>query len=1389
MQALLRLLMAAWLLFILVWGTLHGWIVPRIDEFLPQIEAQASRVLGRSVRIGSASAETIGWHPTFEFRDVRIHDERGEVALQLGRVQASISPVSIWTLSFEQLVVDAPMLEVRKRLDNTFEIAGMAWGASPSGDDDGAGADWLFSQSEFAIRGGTVRYRDDRRADAELEISQVQLVLRNRGLRHAVRLDGSLPQALGGAFTARGVFRQPMLSARDGDWRNWDGQVHVSSEALDLAALDGFVGLGQGQLASGRGALRAWLDVVRGEITGGVLDVAMAGVDLRIPGAADAMALRQVQTRLQLRELAAGFEMSTVGLAFETRSGVRWPGGDVFLSVQRGEGRVPGRGELRTEAMDLAALAQIASALPLPTPLYQRLAVLQPRGRVTSFVLHWDGNIEHPHAYRAKGQVQKLALESQPATPTPEFEHPWGVPGVRGLDADFEFTQAAGRAQLTIKDGAVDLPGVFEESTLPLQELTGQLSWTLDGDRIQVSMPNLRFANADAQGQAQLSWRTADPKTSPSNQLWPGIIDLSGTLSRGQGTRVHRYLPQVVPPFTRQYVREAVTAGEITSAQFVVRGDIWEFPFRRAGSGDFRIAAQVRNATYAYVPASLTRDPDLPWPTLTQVNGELVIDRVSLQVNQAGGRLEQTPTLAFSKADARIADLRAPVVAVGVELRGPAADMLTAVRHSPITELMNRALDDTVANGPAELQLRLQLPLAQLDRSRVQATLNLPGNDLRITPDSPVLLRSRGQVAITETGFSLSNASARLYGGDARIEGGNRSTLGAAPWAAAAPSDAALVFRAQGQASAEGLRGAAELGFLARLAASAQGAAAYEALLAIRPNGLDVNVQSDLRGLALDLPAPLGKPADSAVPLRYDNRVLAPGRDQLDIELADIGSIQFERDTRGALPQVQRGSIALGLAPGETVLTPARGVAANVRLGLLDIDAWEAALSRASGANLGQVAVAGDNLRAATSANNAPDPTRETQRAAQSYLPTALAVRAGELVVGGRRLHDVVVGGAREGLLWRANVDARELNGYVEFRQGAAAGAGGGTNTPEAAGRLYARLARLTVDPGNDAAVESLLDEEPRNVPALDIVVENFLLRGRPMGRLAVDAMNVGGERGAQVREWRLNRLALAAPDSVFTANGRWAAAPGQSRRRTSLDFRLDIGDGGQLLTRFGMPDVVKGAKGAMVGQITWDGSPLGLDLSTLNGQFNVDLAQGQFLKADPGIAKLLGVLSLQSLPRRLALDFRDVFSEGFVFDFVRGDARIEQGIASTNNLQMKGVNAAVLMEGQADIARETQMLKVVVIPEINAGTASLVATVINPAIGLGTFLAQMFLRRPLIEAATQEFRIDGTWSDPRITRVARSAPSGEAPPAEPAAPAAGASAPGAPGGSAPKTP
>jgi uncharacterized protein YhdP len=208
-----------------------------------------------------------------------------------------------------------------------------------------------------------------------------------------------------------------------------------------------------------------------------------------------------------------------------------------------------------------------------------------------------------------------------------------------------------------------------------------------------------------------------------------------------------------------------------------------------------------------------------------------------------------------------------------------------------------------------------------------------------------------------------------------------------------------------------------------------------------------------------------------------------------------------------------------------------------------------------------------------------------------------------------------------------------------------------------------------------------------------------------------------------------------------------------------ALDFQVDLADSGALLERMGYGKILRGGKGRLQGQLGWAGSPFSPDLPSLDGQMSMALETGQVLKVDAGAARLLGVLTLQSLPRRLLLDFRDLYQEGFAFDNIGGELRLSDGVAHINNLRMRGVQATVLMEGQADLERETQDLRVFVVPEINAGTASLAYAAINPAIGLGTFLAQWLLRRPLIAASTREFHVTGSWDDPKVERVERKPP------------------------------
>ena len=787
--------------------------------------------------------------------------------------------------------------------------------------------------------------------------------------------------------------------------------------------------------------------------------------------------------------------------------------------------------------------------------------------------------------------------------------------------------------------------------------------------------------------------------------------------------------------------------------KFRVKGPVDKLPFIDPAAGEFKVTAKVKNGSFSYVPRSIQPRDSKAWPALADMQGELTFNRASMEIESVTAKVAGLPGLKL-KGKARIANLmHAATVEVDANIQGPLTEALGFVNASPISVMTSEVLAQASGTGAGDYGFQLVLPLLALESTKVKGTISLPGNDVQFTPSTPLLSRLKGVATFTEAGFNVASAQARLLGGDIRFEGGTRVP---ARGAIGVDAESIVAFKAQGSVTAEGARQAKDIGFASRLAQNASGATTYAATLAFRRNMTEVTVTSNLQGMALSLPAPLGKTAEAALPLRFENSLLRdsllPGQklqDQLALSLGSGVSVIFVRDVSGAEPRVIRGGISVGLEQGEVVPVPDNGVAANINLATVDLDAWGKVFTNA----VGQLAVA-----AAPSARQAGPAPNIFAGAALSYLPTRMAIRTKELRVEGRKLNNVVVGGSRDGLDWRANIDAAELNGYVEFRQ---PGSGG-------AGRLFARLSRLSLGQSNASDVENMLDDQPASIPALDIVVEDMELRGKKLGRVEIEAINRGAEavgRDGGVREWRLNKFNVILPEAVLTATGNWVAVnalatagPLQSeeRRRTAMNFKLDIADSGELLQRFGMPGVIRRGKGKMEGQIGWAGSPLSLDYPSMSGQFKVNMEAGQFLKADPGIAKLLGVLSLQSLPRRLALDFRDVFSEGFAFDFVRGDVNISQGVAATNNLQMKGVNAAVLMEGSANIARETQNIKVVVVPEINAGTASLIATVINPALGLGSFLAQYFLRRPLIEATTQEFHISGSWANPQITKVER---------------------------------
>ena len=1309
------------------WAALHLWIVPRIGDFRPALERLATRAVGLPVQIGALQAESTGWVPSFELRQIALLDAEGRAALKLPRVLVAISIRSVLHLGLDQLVLDRPELDVRHTTEGQWRVAGLDLGAPGSGHN--AAADWLFGQHEVVVRGGTLHWTSERAHQTSggqdpkdaptLTLRDVDLVLRNPLHQHVLRLDATPPAEWGERFVLMGQFQRSLLSTHPGKLQDWNGQAFAWFPQVDVSHLRQHVRLGA-DLQSGQGRLRLWTDIAHGEWAGGTADLDLSQVRLRLSPDLEPLGFSQISGRVSGQQSATGWSLATRQLAFVSDQGLRWPGGNVSIQYQRARATQAPKGEVQGEQLDLQALRDVAMRLPLPSRLHEELTRNTVTGQVRKLQLQWEGTPEDLHQYQGQMAVDALHLQSTPETGNRPV-------GIRSANVTAQFTHQGGQLSIGMPEGGgLSWPGILEEDHLALQQLQAELQWKLQGDTLGPLQWKVQFTNTDLQGQTQGQWQPL------KGSAW-GQLDLQAQIAQAQANAIYRYLPLSLPADVRRYVQGSVRKGQVRNLQVRIKGDLDKLPMPQTRDGEFRFAGHLQDVEMAYVPPALQPAGQAPWPVLQGLQGELVFERQGMRLSNAQAHFgDSKQPLQISALRASIADLgKEPTLDVQGEVRGPAQLVLRTVQQSPLDKMLSGALSQASASGRVQGRLRLAIPLLHSQDTKVQGSVTLAGNDVQISPQVPLLGRAQGTVQFTESGFGLQGVQAQMLGGNSRIEGGLRS--GTVP-----AGEPRLLIRAQGQISAEGLRSARNLPPLDTLAKQARGQTSYNAALGWRGEQAELNVRSSLEGMELNLPAPLGKRAAQALPLTISTRALNASpdqpRDQLQVDIGALTSAVWVRDLSGPTPRALRGNLAVGLRTGGASGMPESGVSAVVRMDDLSLDAWQAVLPGLESPT---------TTPSANAAANDDDSWR-------SYLPNRLGLQASNLTLQGRTLHEVVAGVTREGRIWRANIDARELSGHVQF-------------TPpdrQQAGKLYARLARLNLPPSAVSQVESMMEAPPSSMPALDVQIEDLVLRGKKLGRIEIEALNADSRATRSgSREWQLSKFNVTVPEASLHATGRWAAPLDNRPRRTEMNFRLDVRDAGELLTRLGTPGALRSGSGYMEGQIGWNGSPLALHYPSMQGQFQVKMGKGQFLKAEPGVAKLLGVLSLQGLPRRLLLDFRDVFYDGFAFDTVQGDVQIQQGIASTQNLQIDGVNAVVKMEGSADIARETQQLKVLILPQLNAGGASLVAGIaINPVIGLTSYLAQWLLSTPLSRAAVQEFAIDGSWSEPRVTRLDQSA-------------------------------
>jgi uncharacterized protein YhdP len=300
--------------------------------------------------------------------------------------------------------------------------------------------------------------------------------------------------------------------------------------------------------------------------------------------------------------------------------------------------------------------------------------------------------------------------------------------------------------------------------------------------------------------------------------------------------------------------------------------------------------------------------------------------------------------------------------------------------------------------------------------------------------------------------------------------------------------------------------------------------------------------------------------------------------------------------------------------------------------------------------------------------------------------------------------------------------------------------------------RVNARFALLAVPP-QEVSITAIETEDQVNQkrklpPAMNLVVEDLRFEGRSLGRLELLA-----ELARESDSWLLERLAISNPDGRMDVKGKWQMA---GRPHTEYVARLEAFDIGQFLKRLGYAETVAGGSGTLAGPVTWLGGPFHPNLPTLTGRLKLSAVNGRFAKVDPGAAQLIGILSLQAIPRRMTLDFNDVFTSGFSFDSISSDVTVVEGIARTEDFEMKGPAAEVTMKGEVNLAAETQKLDIHVRPQLSGAAAVAGAAVVSPLAGVAALLVQKALGDPVEQAASRDYRVTGTWGNPHVERIKR---------------------------------
>jgi uncharacterized protein YhdP len=479
-----------------------------------------------------------------------------------------------------------------------------------------------------------------------------------------------------------------------------------------------------------------------------------------------------------------------------------------------------------------------------------------------------------------------------------------------------------------------------------------------------------------------------------------------------------------------------------------------------------------------------------------------------------------------------------------------------------------------------------------------------------------------------------------------------------------------------------------------------------------------LEVSSDLRGIAIDLPAPMGKSAEAARPFRLGLDLPYAGQ-PFEATLADLVGVN------GRLPGAGHAFAArIDFGSQAPAAPPAQGVVVGGRMPVLDVGAWIDLVERDAGGTTGGIV-------------------------------QGIDVRADDFVFADRHFDDMrlVVGG--DASVTKIRLDGAAIAGSLDIPKVATEGHG-----------VSARFERIhwPEAPPDSADSSAFTDIAPGSLPPLQLKVDDFQLGKASFGVAEFTSHPIANGM-------RVDTLKSQSPNVTMSASGDWTGSAKDNR--SHLAITLDAQSLGHMMDALGFPGLIDGGTTRATIDAVWAGPPSAFALPKLDGTLAINVAEGRILDVEPGAGRIFGLFSLGEIRRRLSLDFSDFFQSGLSFNSITGTFRLGAGNAYTSDLTIKSPAADITVSGRTGLRTKDYDQLMVVVPHAGATLPIVGALAAGPVGAAAGLVMQGILNKPLGKAVGSRYQVTGSWEKPKITLLAREKTSGRKPKAGAEVPAA----------------